>query len=56
MSNFDYAGPLAEFALLGNVATQFDHTIEYEPLSMKIVNSVEADKALRREYREGWAL
>ncbi len=56
MSNFDYAGPLAEFALLGNIATQFDHKIEYEPLSMKVVNSVEADKALRREYREGWAL
>ncbi len=56
MSNFDYAGPLAEFARLGNVATLFDRKIEYDPLSMKIVNSPEADGALRRDYREGWSL
>ena len=56
MSNFDYAGPLAEFVLLGNVATLFDHAVEFDPIAMKIVNSPEADRALRREYREGWSL
>lgn len=56
MSNFDYAGPLAEFVLLGNIATLFDQAIEYDPIAMKIVNSPEADRALRRDYREGWSL
>jgi hypothetical protein len=56
MSNFDYAGPLAEFLLLGNVATQFGETLEYDPLAMKVVNHAEADAALRRTYRAGWSL
>jgi len=56
MSNFNYAGALTEFVLLGNVATQFNHKIEFNPLAMKIVNSTEAHEALRREYRKGWSL
>ncbi|MHC4405804.1 MAG: Gfo/Idh/MocA family protein [Planctomycetota bacterium] len=56
MSDFDYAGPLAEILLLGNVATQFDHPLEFDPTACKVANSPEADQALRREYREGWAL
>ncbi|MFQ6132949.1 MAG: Gfo/Idh/MocA family protein [Armatimonadota bacterium] len=56
MSNFNYGGPLVEFLLLGNVATQFDHAIEYDPIACKIVNSPEANEALSREYREGWSL
>jgi hypothetical protein len=56
MSNFDYAGPLAEFVLLGNIATLFDQAIEFDPVAMKIVNSPEADRALRRDYRDGWSL
>ncbi len=56
MSNFDYAGPLAEFVLLGNVATLVGETIEFDPVAMKIVNNAEADKALRHEYRQGWSL
>ncbi|UCG46912.1 MAG: Gfo/Idh/MocA family oxidoreductase [Phycisphaerales bacterium] len=56
MSNFDYAARLAEFVLLGNVATQFDHQLEFDPRAMKITNDVRADKALRHEYRDGWSL
>ena len=56
MSNFNYADPLAEFVLLGNVATQFESKIEFDPAAMKIVNNAKADGALRREYREGWSL
>lgn len=56
MSNFDYAGPLVEFLLLANVATQFGQTLEFDPLACKIVNHPEADAALRREYRKGWKL
>jgi len=56
MSNFDYAAPLCEFLLLGNVATQFEGPLEYDPLACKITNNAEADAALRREHRTGWEL
>lgn len=56
MSNFNYAGPLTEFVLLGNVATLFGQRIEFDPLALKIVNVQEANEALRREYRKGWSL
>lgn len=56
MSNFNYGGPLAEFVLLGNVATLVGKPIEYDPVAAKVVNSPEANTALKREYREGWAL
>jgi hypothetical protein len=56
MSNFDYADPLAEFVLLGNVATLVGEKIEFDPVAMKIVNNAEADQALRHEYRQGWSL
>jgi len=56
LSNFNYGGPLAEFVLLGNVATLVGKTIEYDPVAMKIVNSAEANAALKREYRGGWSL
>ena len=55
-ANFDYAGPLTEFNMLGNVATQFEGTLEYDPLEGKIVNHEAADKALQLDYREGWSL
>lgn len=51
-----YEKPLAEFVLLGNVATLVGKPIEYDPIATKIVNSPEANAALKREYREGWAL
>jgi len=56
LSNFNYAGPLAEFALLGNVATQFKGKLEYDPNQMKIVNNSQADTALKRDYRKNWSL
>ena len=55
-AHFDYAGPLVEFLMLGNVATQFEGVLEYDPLACKILNHAEADKALRPVYREGWSL
>lgn len=56
MSNFDYASPLAEYVLLGNVATLVGEKIEYDPVAMKVVNNEKADNAIRREYRKGWVL
>jgi len=42
--------------MLGNVASQFDDRLEFDPVSMKIVNHTEADSLLRCEYRTGWSL
>ena len=55
-ANFDYASALNEFLMLGNVATQFDQKLEFDPIAMRITNSSEADAFLRSDYREGWSL
>jgi hypothetical protein len=55
-ANFDYSAPLTEFNMLGNVATQFEGVLEYDPLAGRILNHAEADRALGAEYRQGWTL
>ena len=56
MSNFDYAGPLTEFVLLGNVASRAGEPIEWDAEELKVTNSKKADALIRREYRKGWEL
>ena len=52
---FDYGGPLTEAVLLGNIAVRYRGTkLEWDAESMKITNHEEANKWLRREYRNGW--
>jgi len=53
---FDYAGPLSETVLLGNVAYRVGEKLQWDPVKLKAVNCPEADKFIRREYRKGWAL
>ncbi len=55
-SNFDYAGPLTELVLLGNVALRAGKKIEWDGANLKIRNAPEADRFLRREYRSGWSV
>jgi len=55
-SNFDYADALNEFLMLGNVATQFEATLAFNPWEMKITNQGDADAALRCVYRRGWSV
>ncbi len=55
-SEFDYAAALNEFLMLGNIATQVEGPVEYDPLDMKVVNNPAADALLRSEYRAGWSL
>jgi hypothetical protein len=55
-SNFDYAGPVIEFLLLGNICTLLGRPIEYDPVAGKIVNDDEANQALGPKRREGWPL
>jgi predicted dehydrogenase len=62
-SNFDWAGPLAESVLLGNVALRVQlredltiHTLQWDSANLKFSNLDDANKFVRREYREGWSL
>jgi predicted dehydrogenase len=55
-SNFEYAGPLAETVLLGNIAIRTGKRIEWDGQNMKITNVPEANELLGRKYREGWTL
>ena len=55
-ANFDYADALNEFLMLGNVATQFEDKLQFDPVALKVVNNAEADSLLRSEYRQGWRL
>jgi len=62
-SNFDWAGPLAESVLLGNVALRVKLREElticrlfWDGANLKFTNLDDANKFVRREYRSGWTL
>ncbi len=68
-SNFDYAGPLTETILMGNLALRSYITksadgksfpgrkkLLWDAENMKITNYDEANQYVRRTYREGWKL
>ena len=55
-SNFDYAGPLTEMVLLGNVALRVGHKIEWDAKNLQVTNAPTAAQFIRREYRKGWSL
>jgi predicted dehydrogenase len=56
MSNFDYAGPLTEWVVMGNIAVRVPHTeLKWDGEAMKFDNA-DANKFLKREYRKGWEL
>lgn len=55
LSPIDFAGPLTEFILLGNVAMQHSgEWLEWDPTNPRITNHPDADKRLHRSYRKGW--
>ena len=56
LSNFDYAGPLTEAILLGNIAAKAGRKIQWDGPAMKVTNMPEINAHLRRRYREGWVL
>jgi predicted dehydrogenase len=54
--NFGYSGPLTEAALLCNVALRTGRKINWDAKNLKAVGCPEADKFIRRRYRNGWSL
>jgi len=55
-SNFDYAGPMTEVILLGNVALRTGKKLTWDGANMKATNAPEADEYIRPEYLNGWTL
>jgi hypothetical protein len=55
-SNFDFAGPLAEAVLAGNLAIRAGKRLEWDGPAMKATNAPEVSQYVRREYRKGWSL
>jgi hypothetical protein len=62
-SDFEWAGPLTETVLLGNIALRkavkeklSGQILKFDPLSFKFPNMPEADQYLHCEYRKGWVL
>ncbi len=56
LSNFDYAGPLAEFVLLGNLATLVEGKLEFDPIKQEFTGREDANKLLAYPRRKGWEL
>jgi predicted dehydrogenase len=55
-SNFDYAAPMTEALLVGNLAVRMGKKIEWDAANLKAKNAPEADVLIRPEYRKGWTL
>ena len=56
LSDFDYAGPMTEAVLLGNVALRAGKKIKWDAKRMKITNDVHANQYISKAYRKGWEL
>jgi predicted dehydrogenase len=62
-SNFNFAGPLAEAVLLGNVALRVQLREElticrlmWDSKAFRVTNLEDANKFIKRDYRPGWTL
>jgi predicted dehydrogenase len=56
-SHFAQTGPMTEAILLGTVAVRVpDKLLEWDSVNMKFPDYPDANKYLRRTYREGWSM
>jgi len=53
-SNFDYAAPMSEVALLGVLAQRFGGRIEWDSKNMRITNRPELNAFVKEPVRDGW--
>jgi predicted dehydrogenase len=55
VSNFpDYAGPLTETILLGNLAVWKRGRVEWDPVNLKPTNDSSLERIVKSEYRDGY--
>ena len=56
-SHFEQTGPMTEAILLGTVAIRVPDTLlKWDPETLRVTNSEEANRYLKRTYRKGWEL
>jgi hypothetical protein len=56
-ASFDYAGPLTESVIIGNVAAHFPgEALEFDAKTLSFPRKREADQYLTRSYRSGWGM
>ncbi|MHC4207466.1 MAG: Gfo/Idh/MocA family protein [Planctomycetota bacterium] len=55
-SNFDYAGPMTEVILLGNVALRTGKKLDWDGPNLKATNAPEADQYIGPAYHNNWTL
>ena len=54
LGSFEYACPLTETVLLGNVAVRSGKRIHWDSKNLRVTNVPEANQYVRRTYRKGW--
>ena len=54
--HFDWAGPLTEAVLLGNIAIRAGKRLDWDGAQMKFTNNPDANKYLTEPYQNGWTL
>jgi len=54
-SNFNYAGPLTEAIVIGNIANRFpEQTLRWNSEKLAFKHHDDANTFIKREYRDGW--
>jgi predicted dehydrogenase len=56
LSGFWYSAPFTESLLTGMLAVEFQKRVEWNDLDMTSPNTPEAQRIVRKAYREGWKL
>lgn len=56
-SNFDHAGPLTEWVVMGNISLKYPHQkLLWDGPKMRFINNKEANQYVTKPYRKGWEL
>lgn len=56
-TNFDHAGPLTEWVVMGNVSLRFPHQkLAWDGPAMRFTNFNQANQYVSKKYRKGWEL
>ena len=54
--DFEWAGLLTEFVLLGNIAIRAGKSLDWDGESLKFTNDEDANKYVKEPYHNGWSL
>jgi hypothetical protein len=54
--NFNWAEPLTEIVLLGNIAIRTGKLLEWDAAQGNFTNSPDANRQLHDDYQNGWSL